>query len=498
MKLIYDEHEGQGTYVKSYEGVKPPEFRQTVSEFLMSGFEIKENRSDNNSIAVMKKEGELVLIAYYPAIEEMRVVTEPNSAYFSFKDTPCNEKTDAMITQIDLEDFGLSYVVRLLDGRFIIFDGGWEFEPDADKLMNCMSEQSPYEKPIIAAWIMTHPHIDHYRCYLAFEEKYSDRVEVQRFIYNFPDAIPDYERIPAMKKELDCIERFYSKVKSRGADVYKAHTGQVFELGGAKMEILSSPDDTYKTPVCDFNTQSLVIKMSLVGQVILWTGDCYMEKAKLAKRWGSYLKSDILQAPHHLFLGGDKEVYALIDPHTCLVPNTEELCFGTISMHKKTCFDINRYLFFDLNVQDFFAGGKGEIKLKLPYTPRTNGKRLSLDNIEKIQKGLGAESWFFDFVTSDSCEFTVINAIKEEAVIYADLIFEDSSQNVLNIEIKVSASSFKKINLLDSQTANPDALYFNRDSLTKKGVPEGAEFAVHFKANMPVVVIGKKSAAYHS
>ena len=49
MKLIYDEHEGQGTYVKSYEGVKPPEFRQTVSEFLMSGFEIKENRSDNNS-----------------------------------------------------------------------------------------------------------------------------------------------------------------------------------------------------------------------------------------------------------------------------------------------------------------------------------------------------------------------------------------------------------------------------------------------------------------
>ena len=44
----------------------------------------------------MKKEGELVLIAYYPAIEEMRVVTEPNSAYFLFKDTPCNEKTDAL------------------------------------------------------------------------------------------------------------------------------------------------------------------------------------------------------------------------------------------------------------------------------------------------------------------------------------------------------------------------------------------------------------------
>lgn len=130
----------------------------------MSGYEVRENRTEVNSFAILKKDNDLVLIGYYPSVKEMLLVTEPDSTYFSFKDTPCNEKTDATITQIDLLDFGLSYVVRLLDGRFIIFDGGWEFEPDADNLMKSLSDQSPYEKPIIAAWIMTHPHIDHYRC----------------------------------------------------------------------------------------------------------------------------------------------------------------------------------------------------------------------------------------------------------------------------------------------------------------------------------------------
>jgi hypothetical protein len=498
MNLIYDEHEGQGVYVKNYGDVTPFEFREQISEFLMSGYEVRENKTDRNSIAILKKGNDLVLIAYYPTIKEMRVVTEPNSSYFSFKDTPCNEKTDALITQIDLEDFGLSYAIRLLDGRFIIFDGGWEFEPDADKLMAVLSEQSPYEKPIIAAWIMTHPHIDHYRCYLAFHKKYADAVVIERFIYNFPDAEPDEERLPDIMKRYKNIERFFLDVNESGAKVYKAHTGQVYELGGAKMEVLSSPDDTYVVPIRCFNTQSLVIKMTLAGQTILWTADCYLKEATLAERWGDYLKSDILQAPHHLFTGGDKETYALIDPNTCLVPDTEELCFGTISMHVKSSRDNNRYLFFDLNVQDFFVGGGGNVTIKLPYTPRTNGRKLYLDKIEKNQKELGASSWFFDSVTSDTCEFTIINAIREDAVIFADLLFENSSNTVFNIKITVPKISFKKVNLLDCENADPDALYFNRDSLAKKGIPEGAEFAIHFKANMPVVIIGKKSAAYHS
>ena len=498
MRLIYDECEGGEVYVKSFAEVLPAEFREKISEYLMVGYEIRENRMDINHIAVLKRGEDLALVAYYPKVREMRVVTEPSSNYFSFKDNPCEEKTETLITQIDLEDYGISYVIRLSDGRFIVFDGGWDFEPDADKLMKCLSEQSPHERPIIAAWIMTHPHIDHYRCYIVFSEKYSDKVEIQRFIYNFPDAVSDAVRHPDLEAEYEQLEIFYAAVRKSGAEVYRAHTGEVFELSGCKMEVLSSPDDTFFVPVRDLNEHSLVIKMTLSGQTILWTGDCYFASARLAQRWGRYLKSDIMQAPHHLFVGGDKECYALIDPHTCLIPSTEELAYGTISMHAKSSFEVNRYLFFDLNVQDFLAGGNGNFEIKIPYVPRTNGRRLFFDKVEKIQKGLGAESWYFDSVTDESCEFVIINSIRADATVYADLIFDDSSKIVFNVKIEVPSLSFKRVNLLDKNSADPNALYFNRNSLAKMGVPHGEEFVVHFKSDKPVVIKGNKPAAYYS
>ena len=498
MKLIYKEHEGQGTYVENYREVMPAEFRDYLSSLMMSGFEIKENNTNKNSFVALKKGDDAVMVAYYPSVREMRVVTEPNSAYFSFKDTPCEEKVQPLITQLDLVDFGLSYVVRLTDGRFIIFDGGYEYEQDADKLMNCLSAQSPHEIPKIAAWIMTHPHLDHYRCYLAFCEKYSDKVEIQCFIYNFPDAEPDVERIPDIIKGYNDIARFFAAVEKTGAKVYKAHTGQTYEFSGTKIEILSSPDDTLFVPVIDINYLSLIIKMNLAGQTILWATDGYFKKTKLAKRYGDYLKADILQAPHHLFYGGDKESYALINPHTLLVASFEEHILGTIATHKKTCCEENRYLIFDLDVQDVYCGGNGDVVLKIPYSPRPNGKTLLFEKYASRQKGLGAQSWYFYGTSKDDCEFTVINPIHEAAQIFVDLIFEDSKNNVNNIKITVPKTSFMRVNLMNPEQADPDAIHGNKRSLARKGIPEGVEFAVHFKANMPVVIKGKLAPDYYA
>ena len=44
------------------------------------------------------------------------------------------------ITQIALEDFGMSYVIRLSDGRFIVIDGGRDFEPESDKLFKALND----------------------------------------------------------------------------------------------------------------------------------------------------------------------------------------------------------------------------------------------------------------------------------------------------------------------------------------------------------------------
>ena len=496
MDLIYKEHEGQGSYVESYKNVSPAEFRDYLSSLMISGYSIHENNVGDNSFVILRKGDDMVLVAYYSRILEMRIVTEPNSSYFSFKDTPCEEKTEPLLIQVDLVDPAMSYAVRLCDGRFIVFDGGFETEDDADRLMKCLKKYSPHERPIIAAWIQTHPHVDHYRCYLVFDQKYADDVVIERYVFNFPDAVLDPDRLPDMTKRYENVARFFAIVERVGAPVYKAHTGQTFELGGAKLKVLSSPDDNFFVPVRDFNNFSLVIKMTIAGQEILWTGDCSCKAAKLAERFGEHLKADILQVPHHMFYGGDEATYAFVNPHTCVVPSLEENVLGGYSLHRSSCRDASRFLVYDLDVQDFFASGNGDVVLHLPYTPRPNGKRILLDKIGEWQRTLGARSWYFDDVTADDCDFTIINPIYDSADIYADLLFEDSKNVVESVKITVPRRSFKRINLMDPEDADPDALSHNKSSLAKKGIPEGAVFAVHFKSSMPIVIKGKNPAVY--
>lgn len=69
----------------------------------------------------------------------------------------------------------MSYVIRLTDGRFIVIDGGREFEPDSERLYQCLKNGSSGQNPVIAAWIMTHPHSDHFHCFIEF----MDHVTIQ-------------------------------------------------------------------------------------------------------------------------------------------------------------------------------------------------------------------------------------------------------------------------------------------------------------------------------
>ena len=219
----------------------------------------------------------------------MRIVGETNSGYYRLQDRPGGWQLPSLLTQIDLEDYGLSYLIRLSDGRFLVLDGGWDFEPDADKLMKQLRTQSPDEKPVIAAWIFTHPHIDHYRCFLVFYEKYKEDVEIEAFLYNFPEVSGDADGQSTRlveKEEIEYMRVLEQRVAESGALVVRPHTGQVYQFANARMEVLSSLDDTCFAP-CKGNEISLVLRVFIEGQSILFCADaCYevtFVKSKFAK-----------------------------------------------------------------------------------------------------------------------------------------------------------------------------------------------------------------------
>ena len=122
------------------------------------------------------------------------------------------------------------------------------------------------------------------------------------------------------------IPKMWEQIERSGGKVYMAHTGQRFNIGGASLEILASMDDTIHLSK-NINASSLVIRMELCGQIILWATDASFSDAQLPEKFGEYLKSDILQVPHHGLQCGTAEAmmrgYDLIRPKVCLLPISE-------------------------------------------------------------------------------------------------------------------------------------------------------------------------------
>ena len=471
------------------------------------GFALFEERARGGNRYAAYRSGDVgVFVNYYGGTDELFIVVEDGCAYFDYGDTAGESSVAIELTQIALEDFGLSYVIRLSDGRFIIIDGGWDFEPDADKLYRCLSRGALGERPRIAAWIMTHPHCDHFHCFMPFFDKYGERVNIEKFIYNFPEH-DDLERYPTLSKQDvrvgDCsaltnIPRMLERIERSGALTYKAHTGQTYRIGDAKIELLASMDDTIHRSA-NVNTTSLVFRMEIAGQVILWTADASFGDARLAERYGGYLRADILQVPHHGFGMGSAEAeiegYEYILPEVCLLPSLEYDAFYDFALYKKG----TRHLMTRLGIRELIDGSV-ERTLKLPYhAPRYAERELR----ERVRAGFesgGALVWVFSELSTadaDDFYFSLLNTCNVNATVWGELFFEDRALNVRHIKITLPRLQLTRLSIIGDEV-DGDALFFNSQSLAKLGVPENAAFAVRFISDVPIVVSHKKHLPSHS
>lgn len=510
-KLRYEETEGADCTVISLEEVNADQFEQYQIELKNQGFEmLGEHKWGETTFCEWTKKKNTLFLSYYPSLRQMLMVSEADSGYIDgcyrdfkgtliYQDTSCLNKVSSKLTQINLEDFGISYLFRLSDGRFVVIDGGWDFEPDADKLYRqLMAQKTDGEKPVIAAWILTHPHIDHYRCFLVFMEKYAQEAEIQRMIYNFPEITEDWEqKLPCLAgfEEIPNLQKMDAVIKKQRIPVIRAHTGQTFEFANIRLEVLSSLDDVCSYPIRDGNITSLIIKAYIEGQSILFCGDAYLKDCKLAERYGSYLKSDILQITHHGFNGGSMEAYALVNPDVCLAPVDEETFFCNMGYYHKS----NQSLIYHLNVQDFLISGidDKDIVLSLPYLPRPNGRKLLLDKAEQAQKSMGATTWYFADMAWESCKFSALNATSVPVTVYVDLFFEDINDLVRKIKITLPGYQVARIDFQDETMIDGDALFFNRGSLKNRGIPQkGKVFTVRFTSKYPVIIWGEKEPVY--
>jgi len=474
------------------------------------GFSLsEESRTGAHFFSAFREGSCAVFLNFYPALKELYIVAEEDSSYFSYTDTSRDASVLPQISQISLEDFGMSYVIRLSDGRFIIIDGGRHFEPDQDRLFKRLRAGSADEKPVIAAWIFTHPHPDHFYCFVGFVDRYGDQVEIEKFLFNFPMA-EDLEHYPGLDfqdhrftgntKPTRYLGLLQERIDRTGAPVYTAHTGQKYRIGDAYCEILASMDDAI-TVDDNINAASLVIRMELAGQVILWAADSAFSTVKLVQKHGDYLKADILQIPHHGFGSGssDAEIaaYKLIRPRTCLLPVSDYNAYTVFSAFRPG----TNFLMDTLPDVEEVIAGTPQRTITLPYTPPVGAKEKLKNKYLSGRDNCGARSWIFTELSTgreEDFQFTLLNTTNSDATVLIELFFEESFQKIRYIRTAVEAGAIRRVNIVGKEV-NSEWVYFNWLSLKAQGIPENAPFAVRFMSEIPIVVSHRDhTAAYRS
>ena len=476
-----------------------------------NGWEQKEIREQECfTYAAYACEGHGIFLNYYDNLRELNIVVEENTRYFSFCDQPGQFQVAPQVTQKALEDYGMCYIMRLSDGRFVLIDSGTNFDPDVDNLMTFLKESSPSEKPVIAAWFFTHPDCDHFFLYNDFMDKYGDEVQLQKLIMNFPDAddtrYSQFDKLVKIgsNKEGTTHRSHYrillERAQKLGTEIYIPRCGQVYQIGDASFEIMSCQDNIpLKTR--KFNSISLIFRMELGGQTFLWTGDAHMDEARMLVRFGKYIKCDFMQIPHHGFNAGDSDIaiasYETIKPSVCFLPGSTQESFCDFSTYVPQV----EYIFTKLGVDEVISGTP-QRTLTLPYTPSPNAKKDLERLFLKGRECSGANMWVFAGLNTGRKEdfnFRILNTTYNTAKVSIELFFEDKLAAVKDIRCQVPAMTYQELCIVDEKDVDIRARVLDRDTLAVKGYPENAPFAVRLMCETPIIVSHQDhQAAYHT
>lgn len=328
----YIKDAGDGSYVLMFKSATSGMLDSYISALVADGYtEYASNAIDGNRYYTYINAKNVVNVAFTDYNDEMKVIAERLTDTALPTREADNKWTAATgitttISQLGLyyeyngknDCFnGMSYVIRLKDGSFIVIDGGHDKQIDSDRLYNVMRKQSPDpDNIVIAAWFFTHGHSDHTGFFKSFCQTYASKVTVEQFVYNFPsiEEVNDAAQIATSGN----LDRYFKNVP-----VVKAHPGQVFYLRNAKITMLYTNDlwEHSLKPLSTSNEASLVFTIELEGKKFMVLGDYYDDRGILRSLYSaSTLKSDIMQVSHHGISNCGTKLYPIIAPEWALWP----------------------------------------------------------------------------------------------------------------------------------------------------------------------------------
>ena len=315
--------------LRAYENATEADYEAYVEKLRENGLKITEYTMENNRYALCEGYYNTFYVSYLANTNTVKVYAEVAGLnnYPELSTAKNYESGYAKFWQLNVDclgsrqNGGMSYLFQAVDGTFVVIDGGYNTEKEADQLYNLMKANVPEgDTPVIAAWYISHLHGDHIGGLFAFADKYADEIDVQSFYYHF-----DYKGSPSASKPQ--MQDYMSRGLWHDAIHYaRLHSGMNFNIKGIKVEVFYTVEDIYPTTAesYEFNNTSMVIRTTVgaekrtvmfLGDIMRLASDYIVENFTSAS-----LKSDFVQFSHHGYEGATQAVYDAIQAPAVLWP----------------------------------------------------------------------------------------------------------------------------------------------------------------------------------
>ncbi len=366
-----------GTLIRAYE-TTPEAFKAYGQALASDGFTLLSEHTAGENIFFTYCKDKLTLTCnYHPANKTADIIMDdeknrPTSAVEN-QYTPI---TTTLFTQMGLNyiaaNAGMGYVMRLADGRFIVIDGGVNEYDEYKKLYEIIltqhQESGREGKPVIAAWLLTHAHGDHYGNFQKFAQVYCPNdVTLESVVWNMGTSVSN----PSLQSLAGSVRNFF-KNNLPDTHIYYARTGQRYHLANVTVDILFTPDDYgFSAPGGSDNNSSVYYKITetVSGQTIMITGDSEAPAAGyMVNRYSAGgLESDIMQQAHHGYWAGSVELYKLINPEIVFWPCPSRWYYALYNGSYDSTS--NKWIAIEsTKVKQIILAGNGTYTVTLPHT----------------------------------------------------------------------------------------------------------------------------------